>query len=135
MQSQSSEKLKILVVDDELSARYSARFTLETFAEVDTAGSTEEALELLEKKKYDVILLDLFIKTEEQGLYALETIHRKYPDTPIIIMSGSVKWMQNWAPLRMKGARAYMTKPFSCNTAKEFIDRVLSGEYIDPTYL
>ena len=54
------EKGKILLVDDDEDVLLAAKFLLKRhFALIDTANSPRKAVDLLNKNKFDVVLLDI----------------------------------------------------------------------------
>lgn len=122
-------KPKILLVDDEESVRMSGQLALENWFSVITAETTAKALELLKRERFDLVILDMLIKDEgpESGIEALKIIHREYPGLPVIIISGTVTWMQKWDELKQFGAAGYLSKPFERTKIKELIERCLTG--------
>lgn len=73
------------------------------------AYSGTEALLLLEKEKYDLILLDLMLPA-----ISGEEIITKVNDTPIIVISAKSS-SDNKVNCLMSGANDYITKPFDSN--------------------
>ncbi len=73
------------------------------------AYSGTEALLLLEKEKYDLILLDLMLPA-----ISGEEIITKVSDTPIIVISAKSS-SDNKVNCLMAGANDYITKPFDSN--------------------
>lgn len=126
-------KPKVLIVDDEESIRMSARYSLENWFNITESATTAKALELLEEEHFDLVLLDIVIKNEsaEAGLDALKIINKKYPNLPVIMLSGSLSWMQRWGELKQFGAFGYLSKPFDRGTAKRIMERCLMGERLE----
>ncbi len=79
---------EILVIDDEEGIRKSLTAVLkdEDFS-VDTAESGEEGLKKLKKKKYALILLDIWLPGID-GIETLEKIKANDPDTEVVVISG-----------------------------------------------
>jgi DNA-binding NtrC family response regulator len=50
-------------------------------------SSINSALKILEFRDFDIILLDLSLP-DSSGLDSLEVLHKKYPDIPIVILTG-----------------------------------------------
>lgn len=128
-----NDKPKILVVDDEESIRLSTKYMLDAWFDVITAPTTTKALDLIEKEKFDLIFLDIMIRGEPPGssLEALNFIYKEYPSIPVVILSGTVTWMQKWDELRQHGASAFLGKPFERSKIKEIVERCLKGEKMD----
>ncbi|MDP2207814.1 MAG: response regulator [Bacteroidota bacterium] len=85
------EKIDILVVDDSENFRELIKDFLEQQQEVQkvtTAVSGKEAIESLEKFTPKVILMDI-VMPDLNGFETSEIIRSKFPDMPIIILSGN----------------------------------------------
>ena len=78
---------RILIVDDEPSIRHLLRnvFLDEQF-QVETAGSTGEALSRLEETSFDVAIVDLLLPGPN-GLILAESIRMLDPGTPVILIT------------------------------------------------
>lgn len=128
-----SSKPKVLLVDDEDAIRMSATFALEAWYEITAVGTTRKALELLEKDRFDLVLLDIIIRGEgeEAGITALKVINEKYPGLPVIMVSGSLTWIPQWEKLQQLGANGYLLKPYERDRFRDIIERCLNGEKID----
>lgn len=107
---------KILIVEDDISIHNvieellkKANYT--TF----NAYSGTEALLLLEKEKYDLILLDLMLPAVSG-----EEIIEKIKDTPIIVLSAKIS-SDDKVNCLLSGANDYITKPFD---GKELLARI-----------
>ena len=84
----SLDEARLLVVDDEESLRITtaAIFEKEGYI-VDTASSGDEALELLTKADYDLVLTDLHMEGGD-GLTVLNQIRRHSPLTISVVLTG-----------------------------------------------
>ena len=83
--------LKILIVEDNPG---DARLLQETLQEVTTvkwnivvAAQLSDAVECLETNSFDMVLLDLSLP-DSQGLETCMSLHAKFPDTPLIVLTG-----------------------------------------------
>lgn len=109
----NSSSVYVLVVDDEGANRYSVSKTLQRVGYVvHDASSGEEALELLEKQEYDVILTDIRMNPGIDGVELLRRIKQKYPDAIVILMTGYANLLTAVEALRL-GAHDYLMKPSS----------------------
>src|SRR5688572_33401128 len=79
---------RLLVVDDEESLRITtaAIFEKEGYI-VDTASSRDEAIDLLGKSDYDLVLTDLHLEGGD-GLSVLNQIRRHAPLTISVVLTG-----------------------------------------------
>ncbi len=107
---------KILIVEDDVSIHNVIEELLKKENYITyNAYSGTEALLLLEKEKYDLILLDLMLP----GVCG-EKIIEKIKDTPIIILSAKIS-SEDKVNCLLSGANDYITKPFD---SKELLARI-----------
>lgn len=116
---------KILIVDDQQGIRLLLdevfkREGLDTFL----AASGIEALEIVQKVKLDVILLDVKLPSMD-GIEVLKRINIILPNVPVVMMSAyrEVGFIQETMEL---GASHYMTKPFDICELRDVIRGVLN---------
>jgi signal transduction histidine kinase/CheY-like chemotaxis protein len=106
-----NEKAKILVVDDEKIIRDGCYRVLSGKGyEVITAENGQAALDILAKDTVDIILLDLKMPVMS-GEEVLEITGKKYPDIPVIIITGHGT-VDTAVECMKKGAYDFITKPF-----------------------
>jgi two-component system response regulator AtoC len=105
----NTNKARVLVVDDERVVRLSFARSLAEDYETWTAADGEEALQEMERRPADVVLLDLRMPGA-QGLQVLQAMKQKWPDTEVVIITGypSVDSAKNAVRL---GAGDYLAKP------------------------
>ena len=102
----------VLIVDDDISvSTMLSKVVQSNGIESDVASSGEEALKILEKKTYDLILLDINMK-ELDGFEVVQILRNKGIKTPIIIVSGRNEDFDTLYGLDI-GADDYITKPFN----------------------
>lgn len=110
MTPESSQEPKILAIDDEPVIRENIASYLEDSGfSVIQAENGRQGFELVAREQPDVILLDLRMP-EIDGLEFLERIHRKAPETPVIVVSGTGVLQDAIEALR-SGALDFITKP------------------------
>ena len=107
---------KILIVEDDINIHDIIKELLkkENYI-VFSAYSGSEALLLLEKNKYDLILLDLMLP----GINGEEII-KKVKEIPIIVLSAKIS-SEDKVNCLLAGANDYITKPFD---TKELLARI-----------
>jgi len=107
---------KILAVDDEPNILMSLEFILEMEGyEVHTARDGEEALEVAERVRPDLILLDVNMPRKDG--YETCRIIREREDmtgTKVIMLTAKGQTLERKKGLEV-GADAYVTKPFSAD--------------------
>lgn len=107
---------KILIVEDDASIHNIIEELLKKEGyDTYNAYSGTEALLLLEKDKYDLILLDLMLPA-----ITGEELIGKINDTPIIVLSAKVS-TDDKVNCLLNGANDYITKPFD---SKELLARI-----------
>ncbi len=100
----------ILIIDDEIYIRKSAKSFLEDFGfKIIEAENGRVGLEKFLKEKPDLILCDLRMP-EMDGLEVLAKVTQTQPETPIIIVSGAGNIEDTVKALRL-GAWDYIIKP------------------------
>ncbi|MBW2052488.1 MAG: response regulator, partial [Deltaproteobacteria bacterium] len=105
------EAINILVVDDEEKIREGCyRVLTDKGFKVFTAENGQAALDTLAGEEMDVILLDLKMPGMD-GEEVLELAHEKYPDIPVIIITGHGT-IDTAVECMKKGAYDFITKPF-----------------------
>jgi len=114
------ERIKILIVDDEedLVSTLAERLALRGF-EVETATTGAEALELLDRERFSVLLVDV----KMPGIGGLELtaeIKRSYPHLPVILFAGHSSLDDAGRALR-EGACDYLIKPIEI---EKLIDKI-----------
>lgn len=117
--------LKVLVVDDDEIIRDTLYELLSEEYFCQTAETAEKALARLEAEPYDVVLTDISMPGLS-GLELLGHVRQKYPDTPVIIISGISDQDHAQGLIRL-GAFDYLLKPFKLETVEKSVKR--AGEY------
>jgi DNA-binding NtrC family response regulator len=117
---------KLLFVDDEEELVSAVVERLEIRG-IDGVGVTsgDEALRLLQREHFDVVLLDVKMPGVN-GLDVLRTITRAYPDTRVILMTGHGSAEDIELGLRL-GAAACLQKPVDLETLLEAAWSAASG--------
>jgi CheY-like chemotaxis protein len=116
----------LLVVDDIEENRdiLSRRLTAEGY-EIETANDGQQALDVLNKKKIHLVLLDIMMP-EIDGIALLSQIRAdsKFDDMPIIMVT-AIDVIKVAQDCLQKGACSYVTKPFDIGSVKEKIRQCL----------
>ncbi|HEU4835624.1 MAG TPA: response regulator [Pyrinomonadaceae bacterium] len=117
-----SNAARLLVVDDEESLRITtaAIFENEGYI-VDTASSGDEAIDLMNKEDYDLVLTDLHMEGGD-GLSVLNQIRRQAPLTISVVLTGFASVESAIAALQ-EGAYDYLVKPCDIESMKHTIRR------------
>ncbi len=116
---------KLLVVDDEeaVSDILQKVFSDRGFGVV-TASSGEEALELVKKKAFDLMVLDMQM-TGISGIEVLKTLKKDRPLLHVVVLTGHVEYAEE---AKQVGCAALFTKPVSIGDLVSKIQEILDTE-------
>jgi len=98
-------KAEILLVDDDQDFRDALQIILKNHGfEVRTAGNGHEALEALESKRPDLILLDVMMTTDTEGFDLALEIRKKHGagGLPIILLTSFLEKVREEGPGRFQ---------------------------------
>jgi two-component system KDP operon response regulator KdpE len=112
----------LLIEDDEPTRRSIATFFEGHGHEVDEAGDVATATAAWERRRPDLIILDLGLP-DEDGLVVIRRIRRE-ASTPILVLSARDRESDKVAALDL-GADDYVTKPFGMIELRARVDAVL----------
>ena len=114
--------LNVLLVDDERTLRESCKSILTGLGyRVDVASRGDEGVKLLQRRAYDIVLTDLYMK-DVSGLELLKAALEQRPETIVIVMTGNPSVASNVEALR-EGAWDYLPKPFSATHLEIVVGR------------
>jgi len=117
-------KARILVVDDEEIVLKSCRKILEGGGhQVSTVLSGHEALDLLEKDPFDIVITDMKMPGID-GIELLTRVREKYPDLAVIMITG-YSTVQSAVQAMKLGAFDYIPKPFTPDEVLIVVERAL----------
>ena len=101
---------RILLVDDDRTLREGCASVLQIDGyNVTTTGRGDEALDLLKRRKFDIILVDLYM-TPVTGMDILRGALEAHRETIVIVMTGNPSVSTSIEALRA-GAWDYLSKP------------------------
>jgi len=102
----------ILIIDDEPAVCAGCRLVLSDQGHtVDAVHDGRSGLELLEKSRYELVLLDMKLP-DIDGIQVLEGIHRETPRVSVVVMTGYSSVPDAVKAMKL-GAFDYLSKPFS----------------------
>ena len=117
-----AETIRILIADDERTLRESCATVLRGDGyNVTLAGRGEEALELIRRRTFHLILVDLFMP-QVSGLELLDAALTANRDALVVVMTGNPSVTSSIEALR-RGAWDYLPKPFSATHLQVLIGR------------
>ena len=114
---------RVLLVDDDETIRDTLYELLSEFYVCQTAETAEKAFARLEADEYDVVLTDISMPGLS-GLELLGHVRQKFPDTPVIIVSGIGDQEHAQGLIRL-GAFDFLLKPFSLDDVEKSVRRAV----------
>ncbi len=119
--------MKILVVDDEdiVLESCQAIFELEGF-EVMLVPSADKALKAMKNYNFALLLVDVKMPKHD-GIYLMQKVKEKWPNVPIIVMSGYYTTQTIKEAYKM-GADTFIAKPFEPDELVKIVRQVIKKE-------
>ena len=114
---------RILIIDDEPLIRMDVAENLrEAGYEAVEADSADQAIELLGRETFALILTDIDMPGRRNGLDLAWAVHQRDPALPVVLMSGRLlpRLEEMPRPLRL------LAKPFQVSTLLHIVDDALS---------
>ena len=122
--------IRVLIVDDEETLAFLLGQSLQLYlpgCEAEVVHSGEEALNLMARQSYDLIIADFYMPGDLCGLDLVKEVRFRDAGVPIILMSG-----YGSALMQAKGAALginhYVDKPFDINQLIAVASRLLAGK-------
>lgn len=114
--------LRILVVDDDRTLREGCVSVLQMDGHtVASTGRGEEALEFVRRRKFDLVLVDLYM-TPISGMEVLRAAVEAHKGVIVVVMTGNPTVASSIEALRA-GAWDYLPKPFSASHLQVLVGR------------
>jgi NtrC-family two-component system response regulator AlgB len=118
-----------LVIDDDPGVRQSLRLCLEPDnARVLGVGTSAGALDALERSRFDVVFLDLWLQSQS-GLALLPEILRRQPNVGVIVVTAFATFESAVDAMKM-GAVDYLPKPFTPEQVRTAARRVVTANVL-----
>jgi len=125
MNPKKTKKAKIFIIDDEESIRDSCTQVLTKDGySVRTSADGREAVNILNKSRFDIILLDLKLPGIP-GIKILKKITNSMPEVPVIIITGFAS-IESAVNTIKQGAFDYLAKPFSPEELRTIVKKALN---------
>jgi two-component system invasion response regulator UvrY len=122
------ELIRVLIADDHPLLRSGLKYILQQEADFGPPGEAEnsdQALERIEEKTWDIVILDIGMPGRS-GLETISEIKRLHPGLPVLILSMHSE--EQFALRAIKaGASGYITKSDASSELVRAIRRVLGG--------
>jgi len=129
----STNNKRILLVEDDMRIINFMQRGLEAEGmTLDIVSAKAPALKLTESRRYNTIILDIYIG-DDDGLDVCRTLRQRSIDTPILVMTAKDSRELQEASVNA-GADAYLPKPFSFDDLLSTLEKMRQAYLtIDPT--
>jgi LytS/YehU family sensor histidine kinase len=117
---------KILYIDDEADNLFPFRAVFRRYYNVFTANSGEEALKLLKKQSFDLVISDQRMPGMT-GVELLQEVRRLYPDTIRMVMTGYSDMQTIIDAINQGNIYYYIAKPWNAEELKVVLDNALEA--------
>ncbi len=118
-----TEEKMVLIVDDEAILRESLGEYLKDTYQVVTAGTGEEALELIEKQDFDILVIDVKLPGKT-GLQVLREVKESKPYIKSIVITAYPSAELAVEAMKL-GASDYLIKPVAADNLERLIQETL----------
>ena len=120
---------RILVVEDEAITALDLKYSLEEigYEVIDTVDTGQDAIDIAEEKRPDVVLMDIKLKGDMEGFEAAEVISQW--NIPIIYLTANTD-IDTFEQSKVKGVYGFVSKQYDLNklneTLKDTFEKVKS---------
>lgn len=118
--------MNVLICDDDPLFALALKEALREHAQTTLAKNTDEALVWLRKRKFDLLLLDIQMRTPQEGLDRLPELRAVDSDIAIVIASGRKDFETLRRALQL-GADDYVPKDFEPEELRHILGKVLDA--------
>jgi DNA-binding NtrC family response regulator len=117
-------KPQVLICDDDSLYHMALKAALKGRFECRSAYNTDEAMVILKNHAIDVLLLDVHMRTPQEGLEALPKIRELDPDLSVLMISGTTEFEVVREAMRL-GAIDYIPKDFNPDDLRHTLEQAL----------
>src|SRR5689334_1202749 len=121
-------KMRRMVIEDDASLSAGLVHAFETNFVVDQFSNGQDANLVLRQTDYDIVLLDLNLPGELDGLEILRRIRARGSAVPVLILSARDLLSDRVTGLR-SGADDYITKPFQLAELEARVDALIRRQH------
>lgn len=117
------QRRSILVIDDEENFLTLIRWFLSQRGfDIDTASGADEALQIVQKRSFDIALLDIRLGAAD-GLSFLDALMERAPETKVVMIT-AYPTVSTIKEAFAKGASRYLTKPLDLQELSEALQKL-----------
>jgi DNA-binding response OmpR family regulator len=113
----TDQRCALLIVEDDETLQDLIRTILTRHAtSIDTASDGEQAIEMLQRNSYDIVILDLMLP-KKNGLLVAETVAALANKPRLIVLSGISRYLSD----RLPAGALVLQKPFEIDKLAETV--------------
>lgn len=118
----------VLIVEDDMLLSLVEERLIEKMGHkvIAKVGSAKEAIEKAKELKPDIILMDIILKGDVDGIQAMEEI-RKHSNVPVVYLSGNSDRF-NYERAKKTGFTDYLVKPITSNDLYKPFEKAFSDQ-------
>ena len=117
---------KLLVVEDNRESQLIIKVALRNDYDIQVAGSEESATSLLKNEKFDLVLLDLNLNGQGDGVSILKNIRKENSTNKLpVILTTAYDLNPNDKKFFDENANGFVQKPFIKKNLLESINQIL----------
>ncbi len=123
-----SDEFQILIVDDEPNIRTGlAKGLIKEADHIETAGDVNEALDKFDAGNFQLVIADVRLPGDRDGLDLVSLVIQRKPDTTVIVITahGTV---ETAVEAMRRGAFDFITKPVELNLIRQQVHRALQHQ-------
>ena len=117
---------KILVAEDNDSNFILMTYILKKYYQYDRSKNGQEAVEMVDKTKYDIVLMDIKMPVMD-GLEATKAIKEKYPDLPVVALTANAFDSDRQLAFDA-GCNDFLSKPVSSEACLQTIKNLVGED-------
>ena len=126
--------MKVLIVEDDVSVTEVIANGIEDLNHgVETALTGEDTLKKVKKKRFDLVLLDLYLP-DCRGYELIPQLKGLWPQIGIVTMTG-YNSRELEMVVREHGVIYYMIKPFRIKVVKEILEHISNMKGVRPGWV
>jgi len=128
--SQAPKETCILIVDDEPNIRSGlVKGLTRDSVRIETAGDVNEAVDRLESNSFHVIIADVRLPGDRDGLDLVTLVRERNPDTSVIVITahGTV---ETAVEAMRRGAFDFITKPVDLNLMRQQVQKAVDHQQL-----
>ncbi len=119
--------VKLILIEDDADVRNYFKSVVNRMGyELDLADNGSDGMKLVESVKADVIMTDLSMPGEPNGMALVRKIREICPETPLVVISG-FPTKERLEECKALGIADFLTKPFEMTFFNSVIERLLAA--------